>query len=222
VRSAPVGGDVHLGRNAPERWSSLLPLSGLVFGVLVVVGGPVLQGSTPDASASGAHVIAFYAAHRTRERLSDILLALAFAFFLLFAASLRGHLRRVASAEAFATLVLAAAAVLVAGQTAGEGIGFALANHPTHLGPGAAQALNVLENGAVLTSSVGFLVFGIAAGLAILAGAPLPRWLGWTAIVIGILFVTPAEGIAAGALFLWILAVSIVIWRSGAQARAAR
>lgn len=204
----------------PERWSRLAPLSGLVFGVLVVVAGPFMLGSTPSATASGSSVIAFYTTHRTREHAGSILLALAFAFFLFFVASLRTHLRRASAAEGLSALVLAAGTLFVAGQTVNSGIGFALSDAPDHLSPAAAQALNALSNDLVLTSSVGALVFGVAAGLAILVGAPLPRWLGWAAIAIGIVFVTPAEGIAAGALLLWTLSVSILIWRSSAPPRA--
>ena len=63
---------------------------------------------------------------------------------------------------------------------------FALSDSPTHLSPGAAQALNVLSNDMVLTNAAGFCAFGIASGVAILRSADLPKWLGWLAILIGI------------------------------------
>lgn len=54
-------------------------------------------------------------------------------------------------------------------------------------------------------------MFGIASGIAILRGAPLPNWLGWVAILIGIVVVTPAEFVAVIVLAVWIVIVSILI-----------
>jgi hypothetical protein len=55
-------------------------------------------------------------------------------------------------------------------------------------------------------------VFGIAAGLAILRGATLPKWLGWVAIVLGVASPTPAALVALLGLLVWIVVVSILIF----------
>jgi hypothetical protein len=199
------------------RLERLAPLMGLAFVALVIVGGPALERSIPGDHASAAHVIAFYGDHRARERAGAIVLALAFAAFLFFAGALRALLRRSPGAEALAAVMFGASAVLVAGQTANEGIGYALSADPTHLAPAAAQTLGLLANDLVLTSAVGFLCFGIAAGLAILRGGALPAWLGWSAIAIGILFVIPPVEFAGFLLLLvWIAAVSVLALRRGA------
>ena len=194
-----------------SRWNRWGSVTGVVFVVLVVLGGPVAAGNTPGSKASGAQVIAFFEAHRSRERVSAVLLTLAFIVFLFFAGSLRTFLRRKRSIEGLSSVVLAAAAVLVAGQTAGSGVIFALSDAPTRLSPGAAQALNLLSNDMVLTSAAGFSAFGIASGVAILRGAPLPTWLGWLAILIGVVVLTPAEFVAVIALAVWIVIISILI-----------
>jgi hypothetical protein len=194
-----------------SRWNRWASLSGVAFVVLVVLGGPVAAGNTPGSKATGAHVIAFFEAHRSRERASAVLLTVAFIVFIFFAGSLRSYLRRRESVEGLSSIVLAAAAVLVAGQTAGSGLTFALSDAPARLSPGGAQVLNLLSNDMVLTSAAGFSVFGIASGVAILGGAPLPNWLGWMAIVIGVVVVTPAEFVAVIALAVWIIIVSILI-----------
>jgi hypothetical protein len=77
--------------------------------------------------------------------------------------------------------------------------------------------LNALSNDAVITSTAGLIVFGIAAGLAILGSRRLPRWLGWVAIVMGIVVITPLEGFAFLALVIWMVIVSIIIWRRGRE-----
>lgn len=192
------------------RWA---PLTGIVFVVLVVLGGPVGEGSTPDSKATGAQVIAYFEAHSSREQFGAVLLTLAFIVFLFFAGSLRSYLRQTAAVEGLGAVILAGAAVLVTGQTAGSGLILALSDSPQHLSPDAAQALNLLNNDMVLTNAAGFCVFGIASGLAILRGAALPRWLGWMAIVIGVSVVTPAEFVGVLLLAFWIVTVSVLIMR---------
>jgi hypothetical protein len=202
-----------------SRWNRWASLTGVVFVVLVVLGGPVAGGSTPGSNATGEHVIAFFEAHRSRERASAVLLTLAFIIFLFFAGSLRTFLRQKKSVEGLSSVALAAAAVLVAGQTLSSGLTFALSDAPTRLSPGAAQALNLLSNDMVLTSAAGFSAFGIAGGIAILRGAPLPNWLGWMAVLIGVVVLTPAEFVAAIALAVWIIIVSILIATRSTAAR---
>lgn len=201
---------------ALDRWSRRAPLTGLLFVALVIVGGPVLEGSTPGTSATAVKIVAFYTAHRERERAGVIVLALAFVAFLFFAAALRSSWRRVPGVEGIAALVLAAATVVVVGQTANDGIGYALTASPSKLNPSSAQTLNLLANNLVVTSAIGFLVFGIASGLAILRGVGLPSWLGWSALVIGVLFLTPIEFVGFLLFVVWVALVSIISYRRSA------
>jgi hypothetical protein len=197
-----------------DRLERLAPLTGVVFAVLAVAAFGTASGA-PGATASGARVIAFYEAHGSSAQASDYLWMLSLAFFLLFAGSLRGYLRRTPSAAALSSVVLAGAAVLTAGGCVYFGFDYALATVPSHLAPAAAQALNVLALKLFLPVSAGGLVFGIAAGLAILRGSQLPKWLGWTAIVIGIIMATPAGLIGLVAFVFWTATVSILIWKRG-------
>jgi hypothetical protein len=195
-----------------DRLDRLAPLTGVVFAVLALAAFGTASGA-PSATASGASVIAFYEAHGSSAKTSDYLWMFALAFFLLFAGSLRGYLRRTPSAATLSSVVLAGAAVLTAGGCVYFGFDFALASVPGHLAPAAAQALNVLALKLFLPVSAGGLVFGIASGLAILRGAPLPNWLGWTALAIGITIATPAGLIGLVAFIFWTATVSILIWK---------
>jgi hypothetical protein len=60
-------------------------------------------------------------------------------------------------------------------------------------------------------------VFGLASAVAILRGARLPNWLGWVAVVIGIVMATPAFWFAGLALFVWVLIVSTLIYLRSAS-----
>jgi hypothetical protein len=211
--AADPGFSVRVPGSRIDRLGRWAPLSGVIFVVLVVTGGPLLLGSTPGSSATGRAVVAFYTAHRGRERAGAIVLALAFAAFLFFAATLRARWRGWQGAEGLSATLLVAAGVVVVGQTSDAGVAYALADAPGRLSPATAQTLNLLTNDLVLTSAVGFLAFGITSGIAIVRGVGLPRWLGFGAMLIGLLFVTPLEFVGFILLILWVLVVSALEFR---------
>ena len=201
-------------------WSRWAPLTGLVSAVLGVAGGAIeIITNPPGADASGKEVIAFYSAQGGTQQLAGALLALAFVFFLFFAGSLRSYLRQTPDLEALSTIAVAGAAVETAGQTIGAGYVWTLAQGAGHLESSAAQALNSLSNNAVATNTAGMIVFGIAAGLAILRSRRVPSWLGWLAIAMAVLVVTPVEAVSFLALVVWMVVLSILIWRRGGQGR---
>ncbi len=190
-------------------------MTGLAFALLALAAFASASGA-PGATASGARVITFYEAHGSSARTSDYLWMCSFAFFLLFAGSLRSFLRRTPSARDLSSIVLAAAAALTVAATVYFGFDYALATVPSHLDPAAAQALNVLALKLFLPVSGATLVFAMASGLAILRGAGLPKWLGWAAIAIGIVTATPAGLLGVVALILWTAIVSLLVWKRSA------
>jgi hypothetical protein len=201
-------------------WSGWAPLTGLVSAVLGVAGATIeIITNPPSADASGKEVIAFYTAQGGTQQLAAALLALAFVFFVFFAGSLRSYLGQAPNLEALSTIALAGAVLEAAGQTMGAGYVWTLAQGAGHLDSSAAQALNALSNNAVATNTAGMIVFGIAAGLAILRGGLLPRWLGWVAIIMAIVVVTPLEGFSFLALVVWMVIVSALLWMHGGEAR---
>jgi hypothetical protein len=201
-------------------WSRWAPLTGLVSAVLGVAGAAIeIVTNPPGADAGGKEVVAFYSAQGGTQQLAAALLALAFVFFLFFAGSLRAHMRQAPNLEALSTVALAGAVVETVGQTNGAGYVWTLAQGAGHLDSSAAQALNALSNNAVATNTAGVIVFGIAAGLAILRGGLQPRWLGWVPIAIAVVVITPLEGFSFLALIVWMVAVSILMWMRRGQAR---
>jgi hypothetical protein len=88
-----------------DRWGRLAPLTGVLFGVLVI--GAVFTGGeeTPKASAGVAKVVAFYTKNRSDIEASAILFALAFLVLVLFAGALRSYLRRTGDADGLGALV---------------------------------------------------------------------------------------------------------------------
>jgi hypothetical protein len=190
----------------------------VVSAVLGVAGGAIeVITNAPGSDASGKEVIAFYAAHSGPQKLAVALLGLGFVFLVFFAGSLRAYLVQTPSREALGAVVLAGAVLETAGQTFGAGCVWALAQDSGHLDPSAVQGLNALGSDAVITNTAGMIVFGIAAGLAILRSGRLPRWLGWMAIAMAVVVVTPAEPLSFIALVIWMVILSLLIWRRSGE-----
>jgi hypothetical protein len=198
-----------------SRMSRWAPLTGAVFAVLAAVAF-ASSNVPPGRNASGDSVITFFKAHHAGQVRSDYLWFLAFAFLLLFAASFRDFLRRSPAADTMGPLVMAGAAVLVGGATAYFGFDFTLALAPNHLEPGAAQALNELALSLFFPFAAGGFVFGIGAGLAILRGGQLPAWLGWVAILMAVVMLTPGALGAIVLLILWAPVISVLLFRRSA------
>jgi hypothetical protein len=198
-----------------SRWA---PFTGVVSAVLGVAGGAIaIITNAPGSDASGKEVIAFYAAHAGPQEAAAALLGLAFVFLIFFAGSLRAYLLQTPRLEALGAVLLAGAVLETAGQTLGAGSVWALAQDSAHLDPAAAQGLNVLGSDAVATNTAGLIVFGIAAGLAILSSGRLPSWLGWMAIAMAVVVVTPAEALSFIALAIWMVILSILMWRRSGE-----
>jgi hypothetical protein len=193
------------------RLGRLAPFSAVVFAVLGLAGMATAQ-PPPGVKASGEQVLAFSKLHAGSQRIADQLLITAFVFFLFFVGSLRGYLRRSPEAEAASTVALAGAAVMAGGIAVYIGLDFASNAAPYALAPAAAQALNVLALQMVFPVTLGGSVFGIAAGVAVLRSKLLPTWLGWTAVVIGLI---PLWLLQVLLLYVWTVIASILLYKRG-------
>ena len=205
-----------------DRWSRLAPLTGVLFAVLAVAAAFSNSAESPEASASRAKVLAYYVGHRSEVETSAILFALAFLVVVLFAGALRSYLRRTATAEGLSALVLAGGIMMAVGALVGTGIEYGVAHNLRSFTVQELHLLNFLSDEMFLPVLAGGFVFGICAGIAILRGAALPKWLGWAAIVIGIAtIVPPASFPALLAFVVWSIVVSILMYlRLGAPSEA--
>jgi hypothetical protein len=198
-----------------HRWLRLTPLIAAILAVVLNTAGAfVLGGSSPGGNASGTQVIAYYAANQAKNQRWSLLVAATLVFFLVFAGFLHSYLRRASSGEVFASLAFGGAVLFSAGFGASASLNATLASSPSALQPAAAQALNALNNGPIYAANVGGCIFGVAAGLAIILSRTLPRWLGWLAIALGLVCVTPFAEFAYNVELLWTLVAAIILYRS--------
>jgi hypothetical protein len=206
-----------------RKW---LALCGVVAAVLVplaivVIGG----GNSPNDHAGAAKVVSFYRDHQKGNNFAALLVAIGAVLLVLFAAQLREVLHGgqsgagVLSLAAFGGALLASAGLLFAAV-----VHFALVDAAHYRLASTAQALNTLDSYAFFAAFGGFAVLFLAAGITTVRRPALPRWLGWAAIVIGLLSLAGPIGFLGALLgLIWILVVAILIFRkdlvaAGAQA----
>lgn len=186
------------------KWGPLAgALSGLLAAVAVVSGA-----NTPNSDTSGQQVLAWYTAHHAGQELSTVCGVLAMFFLVLFAAAMTRHVRRGEPWVAVAALAGAVAAAV--GFTTVLSFGFILATDTAKLSPATAQTLMVLSNDFFLPVVLGFALFGVLGGLAVVAGRILPTAMGWVLFALGLVMLAP--GISWFALLgtlLWVLIAGV-------------
>jgi hypothetical protein len=189
------------------------PLSGVVFVAMLVV-AVIIGGETPDNDDSLASIANFWRENDSDQIWSSAIGAWSTVFFLWFAASLRNTLRRSEGDEPrLSSLSFAGAVIGAGGLLAAFSISFAAADGADDLSAVALKTLTVLSNGFFFPIGAGFAVFFIAAGVLAVRTAALPVWLGWITVVLGIACLTPAGFFAFLVGAIWILIVSVMIYR---------
>ena len=193
-----------------RRW---LALCGVVAAVLVPVAVFVVGGNSPDKNATAAKVLSFYRAHDGANRLGALMVLIAAALLVLFAARLHEVLRRSDSGTDVLPLAAFGGAVLAsAGLSLAAVVHLALVSAADDLFASAAHTLNVLDSFSFEAAVIGFAALFLAAGIATVRQPVLPRWLGWAAIVIGVLSMAGPLGLIGFLLgLIWILVVGIML-----------
>jgi hypothetical protein len=194
-----------------SRLGKFVPLTGIVAVVLIVVSF-VVSGETPDTDDPLQEVVTFYTENDSDQMAAAILLGFGALFFLIFATALRNTLRRAERDGAGAsTLSFAGAIVFAVGATIFAGIAFTLGDAADNIEPPSLHTLHVLNNDMFLTVAVGLFAFALGTGIAVVRTGALPAWLGWVAIVLSVLSITPIFFIAFAVMGIWILVASVLL-----------
>jgi len=184
------------------------PLTGILFVALVIVAF-VVGGETPDVGDSAQTVVSFYVDNDSDQQIAAGLLALGCVSYLFFLGALRRALRAVAGDEGgLSTVAVLGGLMIVVGASIFAGIGFTLGDAADDLPPSAVLALNALNSDLFFPVAVGTAVFNLGLALAVLRHGGLPRALGWLALVVGIVGLTP------GGFFAFLATGVVVVWAS--------
>ncbi|MFF7563195.1 hypothetical protein [Streptomyces pseudovenezuelae] len=194
------------------------PLTGVVA-VALTVAAFLLLGDTPGVGASGREVRSFYDDHRAQTGVSLYLLVIAAVLFVLFAAYLARAVRDLPpGGEWLHRVVLAGGVLIAAGFLVGAALTLALLDlsDKSSATPAALQTLNAVNEDFFIPFVAGMGLMLLAAGLATVRSgdSPLPRWLSWAALVLGVLVFVPWVGFFAFALAgVWVIIASVLLGR---------
>lgn len=199
------------------RTDRLLPFSGVAFVALLLV-SITLAGATPDPASSPQEVIAFYGEHPNRKRAATFALWMSAPFLLLFAASVAGPVDPSRGSRIVWRHLLLGGSVLASAV-----IMFAVLTHLSLVDatdnaaePQALQALNVLDTYVIYALMPAFGVMMLGAAGWLLGRDQVPRWLGWSALVLGVWLFIPFIALLGLLLsWVWILGTSIALYRAG-------
>jgi len=193
-----------------SKWA---PASGTLAGVLVAIAF-FASPNSPGDNASGAQVIAWYQSHHTADFVFDLIGGLAVLFLVLFAVTLARQVRT--GDRWLAHGALAGAAFGGVGFLTSLGFDSVLAQNHSHLTTASAQTLSLLENDFFLPILVGFALFGILTGLAVVIGRILPKWMGWVMFAFGLACLAgPIGFFGTLATLLWVLVAGIWMVKQG-------
>jgi hypothetical protein len=201
----------------------LAPLTGIVFVVLLALAFIVVEGETPNIDDSAQKITSFYHDDQGKHIAAVILVGLSTIFLAVFAVSLRGFLRLPGEGDFWPTVALVGGAVAAAGLLVAAGIHLALIDGgDKNISPDAMVALNALDadDFFAFAPPLGIMLLG-AGGATLRAGAGLPRWMGWAAIVLFVVFFTPVGFVAFGLTGIWIIIASVLMYQRAGAATAA-
>ncbi len=197
----------------------LVPLTGVVFIVVVIVAF-ALGGQPPEAKEGGQKIIDHYVDNKDSIQISAALASLAGALLIFFFGYLRKVLRAAEGENGMLSLIaFVGSAIVATGIAIDSTIAFALAEAAKDIEPAAAQAVEAIWDNDFLPLALGTTVMMFATGISVVRHGALPKWLGWIAIVLGVISVTPVGFAGFMGSGIWILIASVML---SMRARAAR
>lgn len=189
----------------------LLPLTGALF-VLFLIGSFLIAGEPPEASDDVQEIVDHYVDNKDAIMGSSIVAALSMLSLAFFVAYLR---KRFDDADGetglISSTILIGTAVLAAGVAVDSTIAFSLAEAAEDIDPVAVQALQALWDNDFLPMALGLGILILSLGIGTLKTGVLPKWMGWVAILFGVVLFTPIGFAGFIGSALWILVASIVL-----------
>lgn len=190
----------------------LAPLTGVLFVVVGMVSFGI-AGEPPDVGdATLQEIVDFYSDNDDAVMIGSTLAALAGALLVFFGAALRRALQVAETDGGYLSLVAFAGTVIIAiGFAIDATINFAIADTIDDLDPRSAQALLALWNNDFIPMMLGMFLFLTSVGIAVVRDGALPKWIGWVAIALAVIALTPIgfASFLGGAIL--IVAISIVL-----------
>jgi hypothetical protein len=194
------------------RGSVLLPLTGVLF-VVLIVASFLVGGETPDADAPVREVVKYWTDHDSQNMIGSVIEALAAVSLLFFAATLRRTSNRWIDGSILPSVAFAGGIVAAAGIGVDASIRFAAADVAGDVDPAVLQTFSAAWANFFFPMVVGIASLILATSLAGWRSRALPKWLAVIGILIFIAFFTPAGFIAFLVGAVWIIVLSVLLSR---------
>jgi hypothetical protein len=199
-------------RGRLERAESL---TGIVF-LALLISSFLVGGSPPDADASTRTVVAFWREHENGQIASALLAGFAAVFLVWFGGVVRTTLREAEGGPGrLATTAFGGFLLIAAGGLALCGFQFTAADTVGDVPDTVTQTLSALSQDFYFLLDGGVLVAVFATAVATLRHGALPRWFGYLSLAVGVIFLIPAFVVAFPAFGVWMLILSVLIFRTG-------
>jgi hypothetical protein len=154
----------------------------------------------------------YFNSHHDRSLIQVFLAPALVAVLLLFTGELRARARERGLRGVGPSLLLSGAVLWAAGVLIGSMVDLGLVSSSDHDQSQVAQTLNVLSNDDWVPFIGGLAIFLLGAGITVLASRMLPLWLGWVALVVGVVSLAgPGGFIGFFVAPAWILVSGIVL-----------
>jgi hypothetical protein len=196
-------------RNSRE-W--LVPLTGIAFIVLLAV-SLIVQGSPKGADDGPAAVAKWYLDNKDAAEISAFIGVVGAALLIFFGAYLRKVLEDAEGPGSMLPILALIGVTIVAIGGAIDGLLlFAAAEAADDIPAPEIQTIQAIWDNDFLPFFLGVLVFLWSVGLSVLRSGVLPKWLGWFAIVFGVISLAgPIGFIGSLGAAVWIIIASIML-----------
>ncbi len=199
---------------------SVAPLFGVVVIAAFLAAQALGVSDEPTADASAADAVTYWSDHADKEMLISTLFAVSSAALIVFGAALRDALRELGGGvDRLASIAWAGTVIAATGIMTIVSITFTAADTARSVAPEVTQTLSALNQDFFFPMAAGFALMLIASGSAATRLQGLPRWFGWGSIVLGVTLFTPAGLIGYYATPVWVLVVSLAMYRRPAGER---
>ncbi|GMU77489.1 MAG: hypothetical protein AMXMBFR46_02890 [Acidimicrobiia bacterium] len=196
---------------------SALALTGVLFVVLLVIGF-VIGGESPDSDAPRREVVEYWADHDDQNTIGSAIEAAAAVALLFFSATLYRSTKSWGDDGTLPAAAFAGGIVAAAGVGVDAAIRFTAADVADKIDPATLQTLSIMWADFFFPMVVGLATLILATSILGWRSRALPVWLAVVGILLTIAFFTPV-GFAAFLLSaVWIIVLSVLLWRRGARA----
>ena len=190
----------------------LVPLTGILFVVLLVVSF-ILGGSPKGADSPAREIKQWYLDNKDSAEIGAFIGTVAAAVLIFFGAYLRKVLSAAEGEPAMLPiLALIGLSIVAVGGAIDNMLLFATAEAADDIPATSVQTIQAIWDNDFLPLLLGVIVFNWSVGLSVLRSGALPKWMGWAAIVFGVVSLAgPIGFIGSLGAAVWILIASVLL-----------